>query len=193
MRQTSIMDRLKAETRPQHEAMERRVDLGEQTRDAGAYGDLIEAFYGFYAPLEDALSRIDGLEHAGVNLDERRKTGRLEQDLRALGRESAAAAKCEDLPDVRGLPEAFGCLYVLEGATLGGQIIRRHVADRLGLDAQNGCGFFSSYGDRVGEMWNSFRQALMQYAADAEIQDRIVAAAQDTFAKFDDWLRQRGE
>jgi heme oxygenase len=51
---------------------------------------------------------------------------------------------------------AVGCLYVLEGATLGGQFISRHLAT-LGIGPANGGLFFHGYGAKTGEMWKSFQ------------------------------------
>ena len=39
------------------------------------------------------------------------------------------------LPPLETQADAFGCLYVLEGATLGGRVISRHIERALGLDA----------------------------------------------------------
>ena len=86
----------------------------------------------------------------------------------------------------------FGCMYVLEGATLGGQIIRRLLKEKLSITSANGGAFFSAYGDRVRVMWNEFREALSQFAiSHPDESEAIVASASETFAKFDHWLRQR--
>ena len=44
---------------------------------------------------------------------------------------------------------AFGCLYVMEGATLGGQVIGRHVRQTLGVTPETGGRFHAAYGDRT--------------------------------------------
>jgi heme oxygenase len=78
---------------------------------------------------------------------------------------------------------------VLEGATLGGQVVRREVGRSLGLGTGTGCSFFGSYGDRVGEMWKEFCGALAAYAArDPSAEEPLVAAAVETFDALDRWL-----
>ena len=100
-----------------------------------------------------------------------------------------ALPRCPALPTIGGIPEALGCLYVMEGATLGGQIIRRQAASRLGLGPSSGCSFFSAYGEQVGPMWRAFRAALADYATGAPgAQARVLDAASDTFARLDLWL-----
>ena len=187
----TVLERLRAETRTLHEELERRVDIMTRLNDLASYRELLEAFYGFYQPTEASLARLVQSQMVGLDFEPRRKAGLLEGDLLALGREPAEVATCGKLVMLNSVEEALGCMYVLEGATLGGQIIRRQVAERLGLNTSNGCGFFGSYGDRVGEMWKEFRQAVIEHADRIERQDAIVVAAKETFAMFGAWISER--
>jgi heme oxygenase len=85
-----------------------------------------------------------------------------------------------------------GCLYVLEGATLGGQVIARRLQETLKIGPENGASFFHGYGRDAGHLWKSFRAALAAYASDRWRQEQIIAGARDTFTHFEDWLC-RGE
>jgi heme oxygenase len=58
----------------------------------------------------------------------------------------ARLPQCQTLPVIDSGPTCLGVLYVLEGATLGGQILRREIASRLRLDADNGAAFLDVYG-----------------------------------------------
>jgi heme oxygenase len=80
---------------------------------------------------------------------------------------------------------------VLEGATLGGQIIDRHLRQSLGIEPATGGAFFHGYGAQVGPMWNRFREVVTDFATSDERQRAIVQSAQATFRSFDDWLAQR--
>ena len=53
---------------------------------------------------------------------------------------------CRDLPLVETFAQTLGCPYVLEGATLGGQVVGRHLRENLNLSPENGAAFFNSYG-----------------------------------------------
>ena len=44
---------------------------------------------------------------------------------------------------------AFGCLYIMEGASLGGQVIGQHVRQTLGATPETGGRFYAAYGDRT--------------------------------------------
>lgn len=186
-----ILARLKAETAVWHDALERRVDIDGRLGSVPAYRSLLGRFLGFYEPVEALLRSVEGERGLPILLDGRWKTGRLISDLRALGSSAdaiTALPRCADLPSLITAAQAFGCLYVLEGATLGGQLISRHVRRRFGLGPAGGVAFFAGYGDRVGPMWRAFGAVLTDFSTRHACDDEIVRAAIDTFAAFEHWI-----
>jgi heme oxygenase len=114
---------------------------------------------------------------------------RLEADLLALGdRDLARIPRCEQLPDLDTVPQVLGCLYVIEGATLGGQIITRHLLANLGLTAQAGVAFFAGYGAETGPRWQAFGAMLRGGAQRWGGEEEIVASANTTFETLESWL-----
>ena len=100
-------------------------------------------------------------ETLGLKLSERSRSALILDDLATLGwssREVESIPLCSELPETASLDQALGCLYVLEGSTLGGSIICRAVQQRLGPSP--GRSFFAGYGDRTGTMWNAFCDVL---------------------------------
>lgn len=95
---------------------------------------------------------------------------------------------CDDLPRLDTLAECFGCLYVLEGSTLGGQFIIRHVQQVLGVTVETGGRFFQGYGDKTGEMWHDFRSVMTRVVVASTDQDAAVTAAKETFQKLHRWF-----
>lgn len=80
----------------------------------------------------------------------------LRDDLRALRIE--VAERRLDLnarfPALGGVDEALGFAYVLEGATLGGRVIRKRVA-AAGASLV-GLSFFDVYGPATADQWKRF-------------------------------------
>lgn len=187
-----ILPKLRAQTAPLHDRVERAVGLGDRLRTRDGYIGLLERFYGFYDPLEGRLRAVPGYESVGIDLPARLKARWLRDDLIALGRPEEAVRglpRCDRLPDPRGLAEALGCLYVLEGATLGGQYVRKQVDRAFGIGPESGGSFFASYRDRVGAMWSDFGRALTAYAAaDPAAEGPILDAAAETFLRFEEWM-----
>ena len=174
---------LKAQTRPHHDAAEaspamQAVMADDLTRDA--YRDHLTRLLAFYGPTEAALADVAGLAETLPDLGARLvKTKWLKEDLAVLGQ--AATAPTAQAPPL-DVARALGALYVIEGSTLGGRIIARHLHDALGVTADAGARFYLSYGDQRGPRWTAFKQALDQFGADHPGQtDRVVASASDTF------------
>ena len=181
-----LLDRLKIETRPIHQRLEKDLDLLGDRLSSATYRQTLGAFYGFYQPFEERAYSLlpDALAPVFAN---RRKAPKLARDLRFFGIAPEAVVLCAKLPKLENLPALLGAAYVTEGATLGGQIISRHLEANLGLRDGQGYAFFSSYGAQVGAMWKDFRARLLEYSSPA-LDPQIVAGAIRTFSAMHDWL-----
>ena len=189
--QSTIVDRLRAETRSEHTALETTLALELPTLTQQKYVRVLEAFYGFYVVWERHLepwTKEVYEEHTARHV----KTPRLVEDLRSFGVSISSLPICEAVPAFASLPAALGSMYVMEGATLGGQLITRKVHGDLGAAGAAGCRFFASYGDQVGAMWRAFRRTLQVRITGAEAEDSAVAAAKETFLTFRVWLEECG-
>jgi heme oxygenase len=83
-------------------------------------------------------------------------------------------------------------LYVLEGSTLGGQLISRHINLVIGLAPGHGCDFFSGHGGATGEMWQRFRNSVEAYASARPSEPpAVIESAVRTFQTFNAWMRLR--
>lgn len=183
-----LLDTLKEQTRARHSALEALNGLPNSPQE---YLALLESFHGFIAPWERevavALPPNDPIR-AG-----REKTGWLEADLLQLGHTPATIGtlpRCADLPPTRSREEILGSAYVLEGSTLGGQFIARHLAQVLKLTPGQGDRYIRSYGPQVGEKWQAFRQELLRCSS-PENDPVIIGSARDTFAKLHVWFAAR--
>jgi heme oxygenase len=161
---------------------------------AADYRHLLARMYGYYQPLESALFVWPEWQQpaaAGFDLARRHKLPLLTADLRTLGLSSSdlhALPRCTNLPDLTSFAHALGCMYVLEGATLGGQGISRHLRQQLGLTPDSGTAFFASYRADVGRMWKAFVALLNDYPATPQQHEAMLSAACQTFATLDSWL-----
>ena len=169
----------------------RLLDPGLTLED---YRRHLEALHGLFAPLEAELARMLSGLPPELRAIERWKLPLLVKDLEALGHDTASLARLPRatwLPSLTGLPEALGCFYVLEGSTLGGQLILRHLQRHLAEAPAGGFVFFRSYGEEVGPMWRAFGEVVSRASAAAaseEFDARVVQAAKDTFDAFTAWL-----
>src|SRR6185369_16511131 len=110
-----------------HQLIERRVPVFREGFNLEDYTQLVESFFGFWAPVEKGLSTLAPLRDPDLALQSRFKCSLLRKDLLILGRDPATVPQCEKLPRLDTFLQGLGCLYVLEGSTLGSQIISRHL------------------------------------------------------------------
>jgi heme oxygenase len=184
---TGVAARLRAETRPVHRCLEDELDLVGPGLTVARYRSVLELFHGYYAVLEP---RLDSWHRADPVLDwpRRRKLDRLRADLAVLGVDARSLPVCPDVPDPPGTAEALGVLYVVEGATLGGQVIVRSLRDG-GEVPVAATGFFASYGPEVGRLWRDWRRTTESWVGGDDARaDAVVAQALLTFATLRDWL-----
>jgi heme oxygenase len=184
------MAELRALTRASRQRLERRLDVRSCFADRPRYRRHLEKLWGIYAGFEDGLDhRL--LRDALPDVDARRKAPLLARDLRDLCRTAdplAGLARCSTLPRCEDTSSAFGCLYVLEGGSLGGRALLPLAEGRLGLDAGFGAAFLASYGSRASLMSGRLAAALDGWCVTPERLHRTVKAAVDACNAIGDWL-----
>lgn len=187
----SILERLKLGTHARHVAIESRTVLLDKNLSYSNYSQCLQRFFGYYAPLEKRMFKSPAWHEAGFVYNNRYKTPQIVQDLLALGVAKNALTsipQCNTLPELKTTAQLFGCLYVLEGATLGGRIISKHLNDSLNLTPDFGCSFFAGYGQQTGSQWKAFGACLTSFATQTGSDDEIIASANKTFQTLDCWL-----
>lgn len=184
-----VLERLRERTRPCHVRLEATVaTLGFGASEAG-YRAYLGKLLGFHVPLELDLSRVRGLDALGFDLARRSKVPALRADLTALGLDAHAQktlAWCT-APPVRDVPSALGALYVVEGATLGGQVLFRELSERLPRAMRVASRYLRVYGAETGSRWQEFVKTLEVLASEPE-QLRAADAAVATFEAVETWL-----
>lgn len=186
----SVRERLRAATAVAHQRLEEVMALDERCRDREGYRALLERLLGIYVPLEAALTRIDW-SRTSIGPDRLAKAEWLRADLHFLGLAPARIGELPlagALPEIRGVAQGLGVLYVLEGATLGGQLTLRRLEPALGVTASAGARFFASWGREVGPRWRAFVAELERYGRVPADVERMERAAIATFACFEAWL-----
>lgn len=189
-RSTCILQRLRHETRPEHDAIERTPmmrALFAPGFDVTRYRSLLALQFGFYQPLEARLAPYPHLGGAG-------RSSHLARDLATLGltlAELAHLPRCRQLPAINDDLAAAGCSYVLEGAALGGRVINKRLLEALPESVHAATDFYRGDGAATAARWRAFQNRLQATAASCpERMDAIVTAAQQTFSMFTAWLQQ---
>lgn len=184
-----VLRLLRTGTAAEHEDVERTLDLLDPALGRDRLAHVLDLMHGFWCAAEAGLEAWaaacpDDAER--LRWSRRRRTALFAGDLGTLGATPSAAAP--RLPPVGGTDEALGRMYVLEGSTLGGVFIDRHLSGLPEL-AEVTLRAFSPYGSETGAMWASFRRETRARVADGGDPGTVLAAARTTFGHLADWCR----
>lgn len=183
----NVFDLLRKGTADLHQQIERRVSAFREGFNLEDYARLLERFFGFWAPVEEGLCKLGSLRDPDLALQSRLKSSLLRDDLLILGSDPEAVRQCEKLPQLDTFLQGLGCLYVMEGSTLGSRIISRRLEETLQLGNRSGASFFNAYGGLTGSRWMEFK-GFVSASVKPEQADNVVKAARETFMCFYEWL-----
>jgi heme oxygenase (biliverdin-IX-beta and delta-forming) len=193
---SSIMALLKSETSTAHRQLERNRSLSrlfQSDYSISEYQELIGKFYGYFSAIEPLIFNDLKIENSQV-LRHRSKTPSLANDLALLevnGSTLTSRSCCENLPLLDSFARRMGALYVLEGSTLGGRIISKHLKEHFGEAIKDKLNYYQSYGDNLMSEWAAFQQFMTDHfdGKTDEITE-VVSAAIETFSCLDSWLQK---
>lgn len=159
-----IMKQLREATHLYHVQLEKEFNLLDRATTLAGYQEVLGIFSAYVRELEPQLDRFPLLGATGIDPVPRAKRGLLERDLQYFGLTPKTGGPSS--LSVRNLEEGLGYLYVMEGSTLGGQLISRELNKRFGLTPDRGAAYFSGYGEDTRAMWESFRDRMEAFFAD---------------------------
>ena len=119
----------------------------------------MQKFYGFFYSLENKISKYSIEEGVLPDFAERRKAKLLSNDIATIGHQ-VSMNLLPPIPEIRNLDYAIGCLYVVEGSTLGGGFIFKLLNENLQLTVFKGASYFYGYGKETGNKWKVFIENL---------------------------------
>ena len=152
------------------------------------YAALLRRLLVFYRAVENGLADAPPLLPYGIDIAARRRSGLLAEDLAFLGAPAAPLPAPPALPALRSAAEALGCLYVIEGSTLGGRELARRLDHLLPADSESGRRFLLGHGPRHGAMWREFCAALEACGNNQARRDEMIGGALAAFGAFGDWF-----
>ncbi|MDO3412292.1 biliverdin-producing heme oxygenase [Saccharibacillus sp. CPCC 101409] len=191
---STILEQLRTETAAYHDRVEANpyaAAIMNGSLSMPKYIRYLELFYGFVEPLEQLADQSGALDASAYDLDVRRKTPMLERDLLDLGLDRQRLnelPRCAELPDLSTPEKLLGSFYVIEGSTMGGQMITRQLSQSLSVTPERGLRYFNAYGAETRPRWAAFRERLLEAGTGEGERREIVASAIETFALLERWL-----
>lgn len=185
-----LFDLLRDATDWHHRRIEgspRMTVLMSDSLDRKEYAEHLVDLHAFFHSFEDAVLDQHPDVSARFSYDQRLKTPLIEKDLHSLGR-ALPGESPHFVWQLDSDERAIGSLYVVEGATLGGRFVARHVEKTTGVspDATN---YFRSYGSERGVYWNAFKERAQALFDERMLDaDAVVDAAIEMFECLEGWL-----
>jgi heme oxygenase len=184
---SNLRDQLRHETRQEHHDLEKALDLFFAQFNVTDYGNLLVKFFVFHVAF-DAYLAVKGLEGSSAEkfyLDGRSKKNWLAQDMDFMGIDNVVDIRKLSHDDFAILlpstEHIWGAIYVIEGSTLGGEILARHFTKTLGLFPEAGLRFFTAYGSETKAKWNEMIRQLESLAEQDVRHANIIVGAKRTF------------
>lgn len=184
----TVMARLRSATDAAHARLDASIALERMC--ASRYAAVLCALARANALVESALApHAAALLRFEYDLAQRSKRPWLDADLRDLD----VVLEPPSRPAWRSLAlaEAFGAIYVVEGATLGGRVIARELASAPFLAAGRARRYFSGYGAGTASAWRRTSRSIEAFDAwtSGSYTTEIVAGANAAFSLFEREVR----
>lgn len=173
---------LKSATSPIHKQFEKMTLLKKILSNEISqeeYTRLLKIFYGFIKPCETNFKkRYPDL------ISGREKSPLLESDLNY----DIDTPLCKELPKFDNEAHCYGYLYVMEGSTLGGQIITSHLKKNFRLSFNKPQTYFNAYGNETKNRWVQFTKLLITNNNTENQKSNLVENAIQTFTTLLAWM-----
>lgn len=183
---------LRRSTRELHQAVEVKLGLPWTITSRDNYVACLSRFHRLYRPLERQLRAFSDWPDHGLSPMGHVYAASLASDLELLLQPGAPLppdAPSEACPNLPSFAHALGARYVLEGSTLGGEVILHHLI-RSGVDGAATARAFLGVGQQRPDGWRDFRAALDRYGKKwPKAVPHVVTGAERSFRAIGEWLQ----
>lgn len=181
-RKKQFFQRIKAETADLHKQTESAplsVALVSDAVNEKVYTDYLQRMKDIVAWYEDVV--FNGLAGMIPDIDQRRKLQFIKNDLTGFNIDPEKNTTHFSLPDAETNAVLLGYMYVLEGSSLGGAMIYKHVSRYMDITEQKGGSFFTCYQADLSARWKSFLDIMGEHSLTEKNADEIITGANRAF------------
>lgn len=173
-----LRSELRAATRDLHSLLDHHRVLAALVRPGltlDQYGLALSALYVINRPVEENLAAFVRHSRLPFDFSPYIRMPRLAADLSQQG--WPLPAVLWQGPEIPSIGAFVGCMYVLTGSALGGQVISRQIQSSLPVTPELGGRFFAGYGESTAAMWQDFLEFAAASCSDNDLPVARQAAA----------------
>jgi heme oxygenase (biliverdin-IX-beta and delta-forming) len=191
---TIFLQQLRSKTANSHQLIEQNNAsqlLMSQGVTIAQYAHYLKSLYRFVYGFEKMVFPL--LTHYELlQLEDRKKSHLIQADLAMMNDTIGQTYLNDELfsAHYQTVPAALGGMYVLEGSTLGGQIINKHLSKILGSAIDGKTSYLMAYAGETGSMWKNFLQLLCAAGEITSNEDEIIDSAVNTFSLLNNCLSE---
>lgn len=188
MARSQLLARLASETSRVHARIEEAMFGDLEFATTAGYRRFLCLFYGFQAPLENALERTPGIDLEFLDL--RGKAGRLASDLMSIGltrHEHVLLARRQTVPAFTSRAQAFGWMYATERLMLHVEPLRVRLEAEMPVVMALAHRFLYSYVNIAELRWRQFG-AMLDRTIRPQDADVLLDAARASTDALASWL-----
>lgn len=155
-----LSDKLKQQTIQKHKEIEKCTPLVRILRPdltLEEYTTILRIWYSFIFHYEQQIQNNEYLINLLPDIDTRYKLKLLTKDLE--NNHLKASTETSELNKIDSPEKYWGYMYVMEGSTLGSQIIVKSLAQNSSIPA-NCLHFYQGYKEHTFSKWSAFKTAL---------------------------------
>ncbi|MEI7841913.1 MAG: biliverdin-producing heme oxygenase [Gallionellaceae bacterium] len=191
----NVLARLRSATHPMHVRLNhhpRLLGLLKKDLQLASYIAVLATYLPLYKKLEKQILQFASQHSLPFDYSTRVKQHWLQEDLDYLkvDPKNYLPDSAIEIQEIKSVGEWVGLLYPIEGSTLGGQVILKHVQSNLGLTREGGARFFSGYGQNTPLLWNEFGQFANSILRDETECKLAEITAIKLFEKFEEALNE---
>lgn len=181
-----LQELLKTKTKGSHDQLEELMFVHEimnKTLSLDQYKTLLATNYLVHAAIESKIHQaLDENTASQVGADQRYKLSALIKDLEEAGISKDELDQIDiTIPNYEYSPAAaLGAMYVLEGATMGGQVIQKKLRATPAFEGLN-LNYYTIYGDNLMLNWKNFVGVLNTAVPESDY-EQVVNSAAETFS-----------
>ena len=146
------------------------------------YVRALRALHRSYSTFEFQL--IQGLQRIDKGYDYTARLPLLQRDLNRLGVEPAATEFAPALAPTSSTAPTLAMLYVVEGSSLGGQLVLRQLQARLGPAVSGALAFYALDGHLAKQPWRQTQVLLRSQLSNEEDSAQTLLEARKVFELF---------
>ncbi|WP_413560611.1 biliverdin-producing heme oxygenase [Bdellovibrio sp. HCB209] len=188
MAKPMVMLLLKDGTQDLHNEIEKHMPVFRPDFNSQQYAEVLQKMHRFYEGFEKKLETALSTHGLSDMYKDRFKTPRIESDLKSLGTPTKSQPAPSHLPVLDSVPAIAGALYVIEGSSLGGQIITKHLKEKLNMTPEQ-TQFFGGYGELTGKRWQEFQKWMGELDMNEQNAKLAVSSARETFSSLMECLK----